>query len=139
MLPSGCGALVRLNRENGDAYCGRGYARALLGQFKEAAADAEAALRHGPQVPELVFNAACVLAKAAAGAGADAQAPDRQALAGAYRDRCLAVLGRALELAHWTGARLVMKKEEHDDHNHGPAFIARRYYRRTRQYSARSG
>lgn len=57
---------------NSDALCGRSYARALCGDCTGAAADAEEALRRGPQHPGLTFNAACVYAECAARAAASA-------------------------------------------------------------------
>jgi len=49
---------IRLDSQCGDGYAGRGLVRALLGQSVAAAADAEEALRRGPQSSRLVYNAA---------------------------------------------------------------------------------
>jgi tetratricopeptide (TPR) repeat protein len=57
---------IRLAPEEGDAYAGRGYARALLGQYRPAVADAEEALRLGPRAPRLCYNTARIFAQAAA-------------------------------------------------------------------------
>ncbi len=49
-----------------DCYNGRGYARVVLGQWKEAVADAEAALEAKPTLPRHWYNAARIYAQAAA-------------------------------------------------------------------------
>ena len=54
---------IELDPKNGDAYNGRGMARAKLGQYREAAGDAAESLRHGPTSPRLYYNAARVCAQ----------------------------------------------------------------------------
>jgi eukaryotic-like serine/threonine-protein kinase len=88
---------VELDPDNGDAYTGRGLARVLLGQYREAVADAEAARRR-PGTPEMRHNLACIFAQAVARAEADREADDRQALVEEYRGRALEALHEALEL-----------------------------------------
>jgi tetratricopeptide (TPR) repeat protein len=78
---------LRLDPTQGDAYNGRGFARAMLGQYREAVADAEQALRLGPQTARNLYNAARTYAQAAAGTLGRSE--------GALRRRCE---GRALEL-----------------------------------------
>ena len=56
---------IELDPENGDAYCGRGFVRALLKNFSEAVADAEEAVRLGPPSPRLLYNAARIHAQSA--------------------------------------------------------------------------
>src|SRR5262249_5258769 len=46
--------------EAGDAYTGRGLARVMLGNYREAVADAEAALKRNPRTPEMMHNIACI-------------------------------------------------------------------------------
>jgi tetratricopeptide (TPR) repeat protein len=57
---------IRLDHLNGDAYTGRGYIRAVLGQCDAAIEDAETAVRHPPQVDpnRLYWNAARTYAQA---------------------------------------------------------------------------
>jgi tetratricopeptide (TPR) repeat protein len=69
---------LRLNPEAGDAYNGRGNARARLGQGREAVRDAEQALRLGPLTARMLHNAATVYAQAAAGAAGDTERRDYQ-------------------------------------------------------------
>jgi tetratricopeptide (TPR) repeat protein len=59
----------------GDAYNGRGYARILLGQYRQAVSDADEAVRRGPASPRLFYNAARVYAQAVARLNA-APSPD---------------------------------------------------------------
>ena len=54
---------VELDSKNGDAYNGRGFARAALGRHQEAALDAATALRLGPPSPRLLYNAARIYAQ----------------------------------------------------------------------------
>jgi serine/threonine protein kinase/tetratricopeptide (TPR) repeat protein len=80
---------LQRNGRHADALCGRAHARLSRGQWHEALADAEQALRHGPRTTQLLFNAACLFARAA-----KAQPPASPA--GRHRaDRCRR---RALEL-----------------------------------------
>ncbi len=54
---------ITLDSKNGDAYNGRGLARASLGRHREAAQDAAEALRLGPRSPRLLYNAARIYAQ----------------------------------------------------------------------------
>jgi hypothetical protein len=90
---------VRRAPELGDAYAGRGYARALLGDQQAAVADAEEALARGPQTPRLCYNVARVYAQAVA-------RHDRQAVyvgttdlarRAEWEDRAVRALTRALD------------------------------------------
>jgi serine/threonine protein kinase/tetratricopeptide (TPR) repeat protein len=54
---------IELDPHNGDAYNGRGLARVRLGRHREAAVDAEEALRQGPSSPRLYYNAARIYAQ----------------------------------------------------------------------------
>src|SRR5205814_1744757 len=76
---------IELDPEAGDAYTGRGLARVLLGDYREAVADAEAALRRKPRTPEMMHNIACIFAQAVARAEADPHEKERRALAAGYR------------------------------------------------------
>src|SRR5262249_35018151 len=49
-------AAINLDPEAGDAYTGRGLARVMLGDYRGAVADAEAALRRVPTTPEMMHN-----------------------------------------------------------------------------------
>jgi tetratricopeptide (TPR) repeat protein len=85
--------VIRLDPDQGDAYSGRGYARALLGQYRPAVADAEDALRLGPPSPRLLYNVARIYAQVAAvdGWGTDSQRAR-------WEDRAVVLLRRALAL-----------------------------------------
>jgi tetratricopeptide (TPR) repeat protein len=90
---------VRLSQHPGDAQVGRGLARAMLGDYRRAVADAEAVLQgRAPRTPEMMHNVACVFALASARAGADAAEPRRQTLEDGYRRQAVAALRKALEL-----------------------------------------
>jgi eukaryotic-like serine/threonine-protein kinase len=54
---------IELDAKNGDAYNGRGFARARLGEYREAAQDAALALRIGPESHRLFYNAARIYAQ----------------------------------------------------------------------------
>jgi serine/threonine protein kinase/tetratricopeptide (TPR) repeat protein len=54
---------IELDPRNGDAYGGRGFARAKLGLHREAIQDAVEALRQGPTSPRLLYNAARIYAQ----------------------------------------------------------------------------
>jgi serine/threonine protein kinase/tetratricopeptide (TPR) repeat protein len=56
---------IDLDPKNGDAYNGRGFVRASLGQPTEAVQDAAMAVRHGPRSPRLLYNAARICAQCA--------------------------------------------------------------------------
>jgi tetratricopeptide (TPR) repeat protein/tRNA A-37 threonylcarbamoyl transferase component Bud32 len=90
--------VIRRDPKRGDAYGGRGYARAALGQARAAAADAETALRLGPASPRLLYNAARVYARAAPGLAAEAR--DRRSAAAiqdSSEERAVQLLRQALE------------------------------------------
>ena len=79
---------VELDPGMGDAYTGRGLARAMLGDYRGAVADAETALGRSPDTPEMMHNVACVFALAAARAGATED----------YRGRALEAVRQTLAL-----------------------------------------
>jgi tetratricopeptide (TPR) repeat protein len=54
---------IELDPKNGDAYNGRGFARAKLGRHREAIEDATEALRQGPTSARLYYNAARIFAQ----------------------------------------------------------------------------
>ena len=54
---------IELDSKNGDAYNGRGFARATLGRHREAMEDAAEAVRQGPPSPRLLYNAARIYAQ----------------------------------------------------------------------------
>jgi serine/threonine-protein kinase len=111
---------LELDPEAADAHTGRGLARVMLGDYRGAVADAEAALRRMPATPEMVHNSACTFAQAAARAEADLLVPiavqgaegrskeNRPSLAEDYRNRAadavrqtLAMLRPEERLAFW--------------------------------------
>jgi tetratricopeptide (TPR) repeat protein len=84
---------IALDPEAPDAYTGRGLARVMLGEYREAVADAEAALQRNPRTPEMMHNIACIFALAAGRVEAD-----QQAVAGGYRRRALEAVQRTLAM-----------------------------------------
>ncbi len=95
-------AAARLDPSNADAYSGRGFARARLGQHKEAVLDAEEALKHGdPSSWRLAYNAARIYAQASAAESLDPSrnTPGAVARILSYQDLALNLLRRALQLA----------------------------------------
>jgi len=56
---------IELDAANGDAHNGRGFVRAIQGDFAGAIEDAENALKLGPRSPQLVYNAARIHAQSA--------------------------------------------------------------------------
>jgi tetratricopeptide (TPR) repeat protein len=89
---------VELAPDASDAYTGRGLARVMLGQHREAVADAESALQRKPQAPAMMHNIACIFAQAAARVEADQEEADRQRLAKRCRERAWQAVRRALEM-----------------------------------------
>jgi tetratricopeptide (TPR) repeat protein len=90
---------IRLDPTLGDAYGGRGNARVLLGQHREAVADALEALRRGEPTARTYYNTARTLAQAATVALTEV---DRRGLAavqvaGGYMDRAQTLLRQAIE------------------------------------------
>jgi eukaryotic-like serine/threonine-protein kinase len=73
---------IELDPKNGDAYAGRGFARAQLGLHREALRDAADALGQGPPSPRLLYNIARIYA----------QCP------GPYANRALELIQQALNL-----------------------------------------
>jgi serine/threonine protein kinase/Tfp pilus assembly protein PilF len=89
---------IELDPAAGDAYTGRGLARVMLGDYRGAVADAEAALLSKLQTPEMMHNIACIFAQAVARAEADRQEADRQSLVASYRGRALEAVRQTLAL-----------------------------------------
>jgi tetratricopeptide (TPR) repeat protein/predicted Ser/Thr protein kinase len=89
---------IELDPAVGDAYVGRGLARVMLGHYREAIADAEAAVCRQPSTPEMMHNIACIFAQAVARAEADCQEAGRQALADRYRRRALEAVRQTLTM-----------------------------------------
>jgi tetratricopeptide (TPR) repeat protein len=85
-------AALRLAPGDGEALCGRALARVLLGQVREALADVEAALKQARPTPTLLFDAACVYARAAQH---DESVNPRDVPR--YQERAVALLRAALE------------------------------------------
>jgi serine/threonine-protein kinase len=91
-------AAIELEPEVGDAYTGRGLARVMLGDYREAVRDADVALSRTPSTPEMMHNIACIFAQAVVRAEGDRQALDRQSLARSYRRRALDAVHQTLAL-----------------------------------------
>jgi tetratricopeptide (TPR) repeat protein/predicted Ser/Thr protein kinase len=91
-------AAIELDTDMSDAYTGRGLAHVMLGKYREAVTDAEAALLRKVDTPEMMHNIACIFAQAVARAEADVHEKDRQSLSNDYRERALQAVGRTLAM-----------------------------------------
>jgi tetratricopeptide (TPR) repeat protein len=89
---------VRRDPQDADAYAGRGLCRVMLGQYREAVADAEASLALRPVTPETMHNLACIYAQAVARVEADVKATDRASLTDGYRTAAVRTIRRTLAL-----------------------------------------
>lgn len=89
--------LIALNKDNGHAYSGRGFALAKLGKYLQGVEDAETALRLGPRDQRLYYNTARVYAQAVGKVDAETQERKRRELALRYEDRTIELLRKALE------------------------------------------
>jgi tetratricopeptide (TPR) repeat protein len=89
---------LELDPEMGDAYTGRGLARVMLGQYREAVRDGDAALRHEPGSPEMMHNIACIFAQAAAQVEVDREEEARQARTADYRGGALRALRQTIRM-----------------------------------------
>jgi tetratricopeptide (TPR) repeat protein len=78
---------LELDPRSSDACTGRGLALVMLGDYRQAVADAERAWRLGPRTPEMMHNLACIFAQAA-----QAEGEDR------HRRRALQALRRSLTM-----------------------------------------
>jgi tetratricopeptide (TPR) repeat protein len=93
---------VALDPKSGDAYNGRGHARALLGRSRDAVADAEQAVvlgsKEGPERARLLYNAARTYAQAARNVAAELN-PGRAAreLRQQRQERALGLVRSALQ------------------------------------------
>jgi eukaryotic-like serine/threonine-protein kinase len=90
---------IRIDPGSGEAYAGRGSTLAALGQYREAARDAEESLRHGDVEAQLVYTAARTMAQAAGGLVQEQRPrgkPDMGAIR-AYQDRALELLRRVID------------------------------------------
>jgi tetratricopeptide (TPR) repeat protein len=90
---------VRLDPGNCDGYCGRGYALARCGRFREAVRDADKALQLGPDEPRTLYNAARIFAQAASAGAASrtaAAGPTDRAERQQHLDRAVQLLRQAL-------------------------------------------
>ena len=89
---------VKLDRKNGDAYAGRGYAHIRSGHLKQAVADAEEALLHGQQTRRHLYNVARIYAQAAGRVSGDARQPYQRNRdnRSAYEERAVGLIRKAL-------------------------------------------
>jgi eukaryotic-like serine/threonine-protein kinase len=108
-----------------DSYVGRGLARASLGLFREAVADAARAVRLGKPTDETLYSAARIHAQAAGAAAAEVRKTGRAAavLATSYQDQALELLRQAM------GSLPVAQRKSfvHDVVQNDPALAAIRH------------
>jgi tetratricopeptide (TPR) repeat protein len=88
---------IELDPAAGDAHTGRGLARVMLGNYRRAVEDAEAALRLRPGTPEMMHNIACIFAQAVAQVEGGRE-EDSQALVEDYRRRALEAVHQTLNM-----------------------------------------
>jgi tetratricopeptide (TPR) repeat protein len=84
---------IDLNPRMSDAWTGRGLARVMLGDYRGAEADADAALRLEVRTPEMMHNIACIFAQAVARSEADSPAQTDE-----FRRRALAAVQQTLQM-----------------------------------------
>jgi serine/threonine protein kinase/Tfp pilus assembly protein PilF len=89
---------ARLDTQDPEARIGRGLARVMLGQYREAATDAEEGLRRKPASAEMMHNTACIFAQAAARVRSDATVVNQAELETEYRRRAVDVLRLGVEM-----------------------------------------
>ncbi len=91
--------MIKIDKASGDGYNGRGYALVKLGKYREATADADAAVRlGGPQPARTLYNASRIFAQALQQAEADPleQTPRGKRNREDYEDRALRLLSQSL-------------------------------------------
>ena len=84
---------IQLNPEDGDSYNGRGYARVMLGDYAAGVKDAEEAVRRGPKVFPVYYNAVTIYSRAVEQVQKDKQLSNEQRSAATGR-----YVARAVEL-----------------------------------------
>jgi len=89
---------LQLQPGNQEALIGRALARAFVGPYREAVADAEQALLLAPKSAVRNYNVACVYALTLPKVTADKKEPARDRLAAMYRRRALDLLAEAMKL-----------------------------------------
>jgi tetratricopeptide (TPR) repeat protein/predicted Ser/Thr protein kinase len=89
---------IELDSDTDDAYTGRGLARVMLGEYRDAVTDAEVAVSRKPATPEMMHNIACVFAQAAPHAKTDVRLKYPQALAESYRRKAVEAVRQTLAM-----------------------------------------
>ncbi|MBV8608905.1 MAG: tetratricopeptide repeat protein, partial [Singulisphaera sp.] len=104
---------LRLDGANGDAYSGRGSARALLGQPRAAVADAEESLRHGPPDAQRYYLAGRIYVRAAVAAATEVRRAGRSAvdLTASSQDRAVTLIREAVR-RHPAGQRAAFVRDQ---------------------------
>jgi tetratricopeptide (TPR) repeat protein len=119
---------IKLAPDQGDLYNGRGYARVLLGKYRQGVEDAAEALRHDPagaplnERVVLRSNAACIYAQAAGKASADLESADHEKLAKEYTAKAIELLAAAAAMVPENGRNAYLHNTTTD-----PAFDPIRY------------
>jgi len=89
---------LQMDPSNADTYAGRGLACVMLGDYRQAVADAEEALRRKPLSPEMSHNIACIFAQALARVSSDSTAKDAAMLRPCYQRKALECVRRTLQM-----------------------------------------
>jgi tetratricopeptide (TPR) repeat protein len=84
--------------DSGDTHIGCGLCKAMLGRYREAVTDAEAALRLQVNTPEMMFNVACIYSLAAGQVRVDAALDGKPNPETEYRAQAVAHIRSALQM-----------------------------------------
>jgi tetratricopeptide (TPR) repeat protein len=103
---------IRLDPRRSDAYVGRGLARVMLGDYRQAVADAVVVQRRQkPDTPVMMHNLGCLFAQAVGQVKADARQQQRATLEAQYRGQAIQALRQTLLMLP-RGQRLAFWKEQ---------------------------
>jgi serine/threonine protein kinase/Tfp pilus assembly protein PilF len=90
---------IRLDASTVNARVGRGLTRVMLGDYRQAVADAEEVLRQKkPDTPDMMHNLACIFAQAAGRVRTDSAEPKRESLDSYYCQQAVESAGNGLLL-----------------------------------------
>ncbi len=124
---------------SGEAHIGRGNCRVMLGRYREAVADAEAAYERVPRSPEAYHNLACIFAQSVARVKDDRAEGARAALARDYTARAVLHLRQALALVSPERRSEYWRNEMRPDEALTPLHGTPAFERLERELAGRSG